>query len=295
MSARRKAALPWLAFAFCCLVWGSTFLFIRIGNDSLPPVWGATLRLTIASVLLTAIALAVRAPWPRGAPLTAALWFGAVDFGVSLPLLYWGEQTVPSGLAAIMYATLPLSTSLFARGFGLEPLRRGTIAAAALAILGVSVLFSTQLGGHYSRFALAAVFLGAATAALSGVLLKRSPGAHPLWTNAVAHGVGAVMCALISTALGESHALPVGREWIPVLYLTIVGSIGAFVVFAWLLQRWSASRLSFIAVITPVVAVLLGVLVRGEQLSAANLSGAGVILIAAALGITSSRARSPKP
>jgi len=277
------------------MVWGSTFLFIRIGNDTLPPVWGATLRLGIASVVLTGIALAARAPWPRGAPFTAALRFGMVNFGVSLPLLYWGEQTVPSGLAAIMYATLPLSTALFARGFGLEPLLRGTLGAALLAMVGVSVLFSTQLSGHYSRLALAAVFLGAATASLAGVLLKRSPGAHPLWTNVIANSVGAVMCALISTALGESHALPVGAAWIPVLYLTIVGSIGAFVVFTWLLQRWSASRLSFIAVITPVVAVLLGVIIRGEHLSAANLSGAGVILVAAALGISSSRSRSPRP
>lgn len=99
MTGVHTGALPWLAFAFCCLVWGSTCLFIRIGNDTLPPVWGATLRLAIASVILTAIALAVRAPWPRGVPFTAALWF-----------------------------------------FGLAPLRRGTLA---------------------------------------GVLLKRSPGAHP--------------------------------------------------------------------------------------------------------------------
>lgn len=93
----------------------------------------------------------------------------------------------------------------------------------------------------------------------------------------------------MSTALRESRALPSGAGWVPVLYVTLVGSVGAFVVFAWLLQRWSASRISFIAVVTPVIAVLLGVAVRGERLSAASLLGAAVILVSVVLGIVSSK------
>lgn len=284
-----RAILPWLAFGFCCLVWGSTFLFIRIGNDTLPPVWGATLRLSIATVLLTLIALAVRVPWPRGAQLTASLWFGIIDFGASLPLLYWGERTVPSALAAVMYSTLPLSTAMFAWAFRVERPNRGTLLAAVLAIGGVAVLFSSQLGGQYTGVALLAVFLGATTASLAGVMLKRAPGAHPLAMNAIAHGVGAVLCLGISVLLGESRSLPTGAGWIPVLYLTVVGSIGAFVVFAWLLQRWTVSRTSFIAVITPIIAVVLGVMVRGEHLSRASFIGAGIILIAVLFGITRSQ------
>ena len=89
------------AFAGIVLIWGSTFLVIRIGNDSLAPVWAATLRLAIASAILALIAVATRQKWPRGRALEAALLFGLVDFGVSLPLLYWGEMHVPSAIAAI--------------------------------------------------------------------------------------------------------------------------------------------------------------------------------------------------
>src|SRR5262245_18579926 len=81
-----RGAAPWLAFKICCAVWCSTFLFIRIGNDTTPPVWGAGVRLSLAAVLFALLTWALRAPWPRGAQLRAALWFGFVDFGVSLPL-----------------------------------------------------------------------------------------------------------------------------------------------------------------------------------------------------------------
>lgn len=90
------------------------------------------------------LALLLRAPWPRGQQLSASLWFGVIDFGVRLPLLYWGERTVPSGIAAVMYATLPLCTAIFAWSVGLERLRPGTLGAALLAIVGVAVLFSAQ-------------------------------------------------------------------------------------------------------------------------------------------------------
>ena len=227
-----KETGAWLAFTLCCTVWGSTFLFIRMGNDTTPPVWGAAVRLSLAAVMFVLIALALRAPWPRGAQLKAALWFGVVDFGVSLPLLYWGEQRVPSGIAAVLYATIPLTTSLFARAAGLERLRPRIIVASLVAIVGVALLFSGSLSGRWEASRLVAVFLAATTAGLAGVLLKRAPGAHPFATNAWAHGVGAVMCLAASRVLGEVQAIPHGAAWLPIAYLTVVGSLGAFATFA---------------------------------------------------------------
>src|SRR5262249_17134187 len=137
---------PWIAFAVCCAIWGSTFLFIRIGNDTLAPLWAVTLRLAIATVLFAGITAALRAPWPRGAQLSAAIAFGVVDFGVSLPLLYWGERRVPSGVAAVIFATVPLCAAIFARLFGLEPLRSRVVLASLAAIGGVALLFSGGAG-----------------------------------------------------------------------------------------------------------------------------------------------------
>lgn len=283
-------ARPWLAFTTCCLIWGSTFLFIRIGNTSLPPVWAATIRLALASVLLAIVVQALGRRWPRGAELRAALAFGFVDFGISLPLLYWGEREVPSGVAAVMFATIPLTTSLFAWGFGLERLRPGTLIAAVLAIGGVALLGASPLAPGITAAAVLAVALAAVTASLAGVLLKRAPGSDPFAMNSIAHGVGAVVCLVVSAALGERQTMPQGDQWWPILYLTLVGSILAFVTFAWLLQRWPASRASFIAVCTPVVATLLGARVLGERLTPGALAGAIVVMAAVLIGILSQRA-----
>src|SRR5688572_22383580 len=101
-----QAAL-YLAFAGCVLIWGSTFLFIAIGNDTLAPTWGAALRLGLAAAILFAVMAVRRLPLPRGAALKAAATYGLFQFGLNFPLLYLGETEVPSGLAAVIFATIP--------------------------------------------------------------------------------------------------------------------------------------------------------------------------------------------
>lgn len=281
---------PWLAFAVCCTIWGSTFLFIRMGNDTTPPVWAAAVRLSLATVMFALIVVALRKPWPRGRQLEAAIGFGVVDFGISLPLLYWGEERVPSGIAAVLYATIPLTTALFARLAGLEPLRPRIIIASIVAIGGVGLLFSSQMGGGFEPGRLFAVFLAATTAGLAGVLLKRAPDADPFATNCWAHGIGAVMCLIASRLLGEAQTLPQGSAWIPIGYLTVVGSLGAFATFAWLIARWSVTRISFVSVIVPVVALILGVAVRHERPGSTAVLGSIVILGAVVTGIVGDHA-----
>ena len=283
-------AAPWLAFTVCCTIWGSTFLFIRMGNDTTPPVWAAAVRLLLATVMFVLITQVLRRPWPRGEQLEAAIWFGIVDFGISLPLLYWGEQRVPSGIAAVLYATIPLTTALFARVAGLERLRPRIVLASIVAIGGVCLLFSSQLGGGFEPMRLLAVFLAATTAGLAGVLLKRAPGADPFATNAWAHGVGAVLCVIASRVLGEAQAVPQGSAWIPIGYLTVVGSLGAFATFAWLIARWSVTRISFVSVIVPVVALILGVVVRHERPGSTAVLGSVIILAAVIAGIVGDQA-----
>src|SRR5579872_7335472 len=99
-AAPSSPAAPWLGFAACSVIWGSTFLAISFGNDTLAPVWAATLRLVLATLLLAAWTRARGKPLPRGPALRAALGYGVTQFGINLPLLYWGETFVPSGLSA---------------------------------------------------------------------------------------------------------------------------------------------------------------------------------------------------
>jgi drug/metabolite transporter (DMT)-like permease len=283
-------AKPWMAFAACGAIWGSTFLVISIGNDALAPVWAATLRLTLAALLLGAWTRARGRALPRGAALRAALGYGVAQFGVNLPLLYWGEKVVPSGLSAVVFATIPLTTALMTRALGLERLTPGKVLGAVVALAGVALLFSSTLRAHAAPVRLGAIFVGATAASLGTVLLKRGPRQDPFGANAVGCAIGAPIAAAISFALGESHALPatLGAVW-PLLYLTVGGSLGAYVLMSWLLNHWSVTRTSYITVIVPVIALALGALVRHERLPPANLGGAALVLAGLLLGMRPER------
>ena len=284
---------PYAAFAGCCAIWGSTFLFISMGNDTVPPLWAATLRLGLASLLLVALTRLTGRSLPRGPALYTAAGFGFLNFGFGFCLLYWGEKTVPSGLAAILYGTVPLSTALFARAAGLERIRALKIAGALVALAGVGMIFSGELRARVSGLPIVAIFMAATVASASGVVLKRGPHQHPLGANAVGAMAGLLVCAAGSFLAREPHAIPHDpRAVLPILYLTLAGSVGAFVLYVWLVNHWDVTRVSFVAVVVPVVAVLFGSAVRHERLTSAHWAGALLVFAGLALGILSDRKRS---
>ncbi|HYM81928.1 MAG TPA: EamA family transporter [Candidatus Limnocylindria bacterium] len=294
-SSRVESESPatYTAFAGCALIWGSTFLFISIGNDTVPPLWAAALRLAVAAAILWLVGLLTRQPLPRGAALRAAIGYGVFQFGGNLSLLYWGETVVPSGLAAVIFATVPLSTALIGRAFGLERLSRGKVGAALIAMAGVAIMFSGERAS--TRWLPTLAILIATWLACVGVfILKRGPRQAAIGANAVGSVVGFVVCLLLSWLLGEPHALPSGAAAIvPILYLAVAGSVGAFVIYTWLINRWPVSRASYIAVVIPIVAVALGVLVRGERLHAASVIGSVVVLLGVIAGLRAAPAAAP--
>ncbi len=280
------------AFAGCTLIWSSTFLVISIGNDSLPPVWAASLRLFLATLILGTLARVRRLPLPSGPAARAATWYGVLQFGLNFPLLYWGEKVIPSGLTAVLFATIPLTTALFAHGFGLERITPLKIVAAVVALGGVAVIFSGQIHDVFPAAPFVAVLAAAAVASLGTVLLKRGPRQSPIVVNAWGAAVGLPLCLAGSFLLGEPHPLPLTAGALgPLLYLTLAGSVGAFVLMAWLVQRWPATRISFIAVMTPTLAVTLGWLFRGERLGLATLAGSLLVVAGVAISVLSDRRR----
>jgi drug/metabolite transporter (DMT)-like permease len=278
--------MPYLVFIGCCLIWGSTFLAIRIGNEAVPPVWAATLRLALAAPLLAGLVLATRQRFPRGPALRGALLFGIFNFGVNLSLLYWGERVVPSGIAAVLYATVPLSTALIAAAMRVEPLAARKLVAAVVAILGVAIIFAGELKLDVPLEGLVAVFFAATAASLSSVFLKRAPQPSAIAANAVGAAAGAVVCAAVSIVLGEDHALPSTlAAWWPIVYLTIAGSLGAYVLYTWLVQHWSVTSASLVGVVVPVIAVILGAIAKGEQRAPESYLGAAVVLAAVVVAL----------
>jgi drug/metabolite transporter (DMT)-like permease len=278
--------VAYLVFIACCLIWGSTFLAIRIGNEAVPPVWAATLRLLLAAPLLAALVVVTRQRFPRGRALRGALLFGVFNFGVNLSLLYWGERVVPSGIAAVLYATVPLTTALLAAAMGVERLVPRKLVAAVVAIVGVAIIFAGEIRFDVPFEGLLAVFLAATAASLSSVLLKQAPQPSAIAANAVGAAIGAVVCGAVTLLLGEDHSLPTTvAGWWPIVYLTLAGSLGAYVLYTWLVQHWPVTSASMIGVVVPVIAVILGALAKGEQRAPESYVGAAVVLAAVVVAL----------
>lgn len=278
--------MQYLAFIGCCLIWGSTFLAIRIGNQALPPEWAATLRLSLAAPLLALVVVIRRDRWPRGPALEAAVLFGVFNFGANLALLYWGERVVPSGIAAVLYATVPLSTALIAALLRVERLRARKLIAAIVAIGGVATIFAGEMRFDVPLDGLLAVLLAATAASLSSVFLKRAPQPSVFSTNAVGAAAGAVICLAASIVLGEDRTLPsTVAAWWPVIYLTLAGSLGAYVLYTWLVGHWSVTNASYVGVVVPVIAVALGAVVLQETRAPETYLGAVIVIAAVVVAL----------
>jgi drug/metabolite transporter (DMT)-like permease len=262
-----------------CLIWGSTFLVIRIGNESVSPLWAASIRLLLAVPLYLSVALITGAPFGGRVAVRTALAYGSLNYGVNFALLYWGEQRVPSGTAAVIYATIPLTTAIFARVLRVHSLDVRQLVASFVGLAGVAIVFSGELLRGAPIGALAAVMTGATCASLAAVLLKKGTSASTWTTNAMGASAGAVICLLGSVALGESHELPRSRqEWWPILYLVFAGNLGAYALYAWLVTKWNVVRLNVITLAIPVIAVVLGSIVRHEAPGAATYAGGLLVL-----------------
>ncbi len=269
-----------------CLIWGTTFLVIRIGTETVHPLWGATLRQSLACVLNLVIALATRSRWPRGSALRAIALFGFLNLGVNFALLYWGELKVPSGIAAVFYATVPLTTGIFAWKLGVQPLERRKMLAAAVGLAGVALIFSGELRWGTPAPYLLAVFLAATVASLAGVILKGAPPHSTFVVNAIGTGLGAGVCLAASLLLGESRQLPHGMAgWGPILYLVVAGNLGAYALYAWLMTQWRVTTLAVGALIIPVLAVIVGAIVRGESPAPETFGGAALVLIGVSVSL----------
>ena len=278
--ASRLRSRRYAAFVGCCLIWGSTFLAIRVGNETVAPLWAATLRLALAAPLLALLVVLRRDSWPRGRALEGAVLYGIFNFGANLAFLYWGERVVPSGIAAVLFATTPLSTSLIAAGLGVERLVTRKFVAAAVALAGVATIFAGEMRLDVPFEGLVSVFLAATAASLASVLLKRAPKQPSVFaTNAIGCVIGALVCLAGSIALGEDRSLPGSfAAWWPVVYLTVAGSLGAYVLYTWLLANWSATNASYVGVAVPVIAVILGATLLGETRATVTYLGAAIVV-----------------
>ena len=275
------------AFAAVVLLGGTNFVAVRFSNQELAPFWGAGIRFAAAAVLLLTISIMWRLQLPRGRAFLGALIFGTLNFGATYAFAYWGLVNAPAALGSVLVALAPLLTLMLARAHGLERISWRGIGAGIIAVVGVGVIFADQLTAAVPLASVLALLLAAVCIAEGTVLAKWFPRVHPIPTNAVAMVPGAALLLALSFLVGEHHTVPVREStWIALTYLVTAGSVGLFVGFLIVLQRWTASATSYATVLFPLVTVGMGALLAGEFVSLTFVLGAGLVMAGVYLAVT---------
>lgn len=292
-----KSRLVWLLL---CFIWGSTWLFIKLGLEDLPPLTFAGIRFLISSAILFGIVLVRGVPIPRRRSdwLLLAIT-GVLAFTLNYGLLFWGEQYISSGLAALLQATIPAFGLVIAHFYlpG-ERMTPAKIFGVVMGVAGVGVIFSNQLSvaGSGALAGSVALVLSSVCAAYSNVLVK-ARGQH---LNPAILAAGQMLCGFLPLLLIgiPREGNPLDFRWTPMaivalLYLAIVGSVTAFLLYYWLVRNMDVTKTMLIALVTPVVAVTLGMLVLNEKLDWRTVAGGAMIMSGIGLIVVRS-AKRPK-
>lgn len=275
----RPSALTLGAFALFVLLAGGASVAIRFTYTEIPTFWGAAARFLLGALILWGLVALRRVPLPRGRALLGAALFGALSVGGAFIFIYWGLERTPASIYQVITAVVPLMTLAFAFGHGLERLSTRAVVGAVLAVIGIVVTVSGSLGGALSLPRVIAILLGAACFAEAGVVAKIFPRSHPLAMNAVAMTVGSAMLLLASLLAGESWLLPsTTGMWLAFAYLVLGASVGAFLLYVYVLNRWTASGASYGFVLIPLVTAVLATTLAGEQIGALFVLGAALVL-----------------
>lgn len=286
----------WSLYAILVLVWSSTWVSIKIGLDDLPPLFGAGIRFALAGIVLLAGAAAVKRSITQTDWRLAAL-LGALPFATTYGLIYWAEQYVPSGLAAVLFGVLPLYVALLASVLlPQEPLRPRLVAGIGIAIAGLALAFreSLDLGdAELAGLAAGAVVVSPIMSAIGNVAIKlRGAKTDAVVLNGHAMLLAGVLLLALSAPLEDWGETAWSAEAIgSIAYLALAGTAFTFVTLTVLLRELPAVTISFISVLLPFGALAFGALLEDEQITGAVVAGAA--LVAAGIAVAQWPARRP--
>jgi drug/metabolite transporter (DMT)-like permease len=280
----RPTVAEWLVFLALGVAWGSSYLFIKIGVETLTPFTLVAGRLAIGTAVLALVMWIRRQALPRR---QSAYWHLVVValLGIVIPfsLITWGEQTIDSGLAAVINGTVPLFAIVFAALLlADEPITINRLAGLVAGFAGVVLLTSPSLADGFGgslpgQLALlgASISYGAA-----GVYARRTVRDVPALTSAFLEvGFGFLITLVLAAAFGSPWATRIEPETVlSVVWLGLIGSGLAFLAFFFLLGRWGATRTALVAYLLPVVGLILGVLVLREVVTLPMLIGTALII-----------------
>jgi drug/metabolite transporter (DMT)-like permease len=283
-----------LAYFAIYVLWGSTFLAIRTAVATIPPLLAAGVRFAIAGAILYGWALARGVPQPSSREWRNTSILAALMFLTAYAALFWAEKTLPSGLASVLVATIPLWTAVLEM-FVLrrQPVRWIALGGAATGLVGVAVLAFDPSAGQLYLLPSLAVLVGSFGWSLGTVLTRemRLPRSDVMRAGTQML-VGGAMLLATSIMIREFPPLPSvdATAAAAVAYLIVAGSIVAFTAYQWLLTRTASTAVTSYAYVNPVVALAIGYWIGGETLTSRMLVGSALVLVAVASLLRSARA-----
>jgi drug/metabolite transporter (DMT)-like permease len=287
----------WAALWIVYLVWGSTYLAIRVMVETVPPLLGAGVRFAVAGGAMVAVLSLRRPVKPTRAQLLSALLVGLLLPGANAVVTV-AEQEVPSSVAALLIASVPLWVLLMRRGAG-ERVSRAGIVAVLVGFAGVALLLRPgEATGDATVLGLAACVIAAAMWASGSFASPRLRlPADPLVSTGWQMLLGGLAIVAVGLALGEAPEVDPAafstRSVLALGYLVVFGSWVAYTAYAWLLQNAPISKVSTYAYVNPVVAIVLGFLILDEVVTPVTLAGAAIIVVSVALVVRIENARRP--
>lgn len=289
-----------LAFAIIYFVWGSTFLAIRVGVHEVPPFLLAGLRFFAAGIILYGWMRATGTPSPTRKQWVGAALLGTVIFVFDYGCLFWAEQRVPSGIAAVILASIPVFMTLLEIVFlRTQRLTFRLALALLIGIAGVAVLMnhSFSLGEiPVDRVGATALIVASFSWSVAAIVTRRIPLPESKPMSAAAQmltgGVQLIVLAALTGEFAAFHPQAVSRTaWFALIYLITAGSIAGFTAYVWLLHYESPTRVGTYAYVNPVVAVILGYFVGGEALGRRTILGT-LLILASVITITTTPRKS---
>ncbi len=273
------------AFAGAVVIGGANFIGVKFSNEELDPLFGAALRFAAAALLFFLLAAIGRLPLPRGRAAVGALLYGLLGFGFAYGLLYFALVGLSAGTTSVITAAVPLVTLVLAVLHRQESFSTRGVIGGLLAVAGIAVLSARSIGGELRPVYFLSALIGVVAIAESTVVVKAFPRAHPVTTNALGMSAGTIFLAAASLGFGEQWALPqLGRTWLVLLWLVVAGSVGLFMLFLFVIRRWTASATVYALTLMPVVAVFLGAILANEDVTLDLIAGGVLVLAAVYIG-----------
>lgn len=275
-----------IAWLILCLIWGSTWVFIKFGLQDLPPITFAIARFTLSAAILAPVIYLQKHPLPKGREQWKLVAItGLLQFSVNYSTVFWSEQYITSGLAAVLQATITVFGLILAWIFlPAERITKIKVAAVLIGVAGVGIIFADQIyvNDIWAFIGSVVIVIGSLAAAQASILIKaKGIGLHPasiLFTQMLC---GLPLLIIYAAAVEGS---PFRHNWNlrsagAVLYLSVIGTIAAFWLYYWLLARIESTKAMMISLVTPLIAIIIGNLTLGETMPPQTVFG-GVLIFA---------------